>query len=116
MKNQLNKKSDITREFEEALANGFPREDYVLRLYVTGMTFRSVEAVASIKAFCERHLHGRYNLEIIDIYQHPELAQQEQIVAAPTLIKRLPAPLRRLVGNLSQEERVFIGLDLRRQN
>ena len=57
MKNPLNKKADITREFEEALTNGFPKEEYVLRLYVTGMTFRSVEAVSSIKAFCERHLH-----------------------------------------------------------
>lgn len=112
----MNKKFDVTREFEETVANGFPKEEYVLRLYVTGMTPRSVEAIASIKAFCERHLHGRYDLEIIDIYQHPELAQHEQIVAAPTLIKKLPAPLRRLVGNLSQEERVLIGLDLRRKN
>ena len=117
MTNPLSKKSDVTREFEEALTNGFPKkEEYVLRLYVTGMTPRSVESIASIKAFCERHLPGQYDLEIIDIYQHPELAQLEQIVAAPTLIKKLPAPLRRLVGNLSQEERVFLGLDLRRKD
>jgi circadian clock protein KaiB len=117
MKNDLSKKFDVTKEFEETLANGFPWEqEYILRLYVTGMTPRSVESIASIKTFCEKHLRGRYDLEIIDIYQHPELAQHEQIVAAPTLIKKLPAPLRRLVGNLSQEERVFIGLDLRRKD
>jgi circadian clock protein KaiB len=115
MKNQLNKKFAVTREFEETVTNGFPKDEYVLRLYITGMTPRSVEAIASIKIFCEKHLQGRYDLEIIDIYQHPELAQSDQIVAAPTLIKSLPAPLRRLVGNLSQEERVFVGLDLRRK-
>jgi circadian clock protein KaiB len=95
---------------------GADQERYVLRLFVTGMTPRSTEAFAIIKAICEEHLHGRYELEVIDIYQHPHLARDEQIVAVPTLVKRLPAPLRRLIGDLSNVERVLIGLDLRRKS
>jgi circadian clock protein KaiB len=110
------RKSDVTREFEKALEKGHKNEEYVLRLYVTGMTLRSAEAFSSIKAICEEHLHGKYDLEVIDIYKHPALARDEQIIAAPTLIKRLPVPLRRLVGNLSQEDRVLFGLDLQRKN
>ena len=105
------KKFDTTQEYEKALARG--RGPYVLRLYVTGMTARSTAAFASIKAICEKHLHGRYDLEVIDIYQQPSLARDEQIIAAPTLIKRLPLPQRRLVGSLSEEDRVLSGLDLR---
>jgi circadian clock protein KaiB len=86
--------------------------EYVLRLYVTGMTLRSTEAIATIKAICEEHLLGRYDLEVIDIYQHPQLAKDEQIIAAPTLIKKLPIPLRRFIGTLSDKERVLFGLDL----
>ena len=78
------------------------------------MTPRSTEAFATIKAICEEHLHGRYELEIVDIYEHPELAKEEQIVAVPTLVKKLPLPLRRLIGNLSAQERVLLGLNLRR--
>ena len=102
-----------TAEFEKSLARQ-QEERYVLRLYVTGMTPRSTEAFAAIKGICEEHLQGRYDLEVIDIYQHPELAKDEQIIAVPTLVKKLPAPLRRLIGNLSVEERVLLGLDLRR--
>lgn len=90
-------------------------EQYVLRLYVTGMTPRSTEAIATIRAICEERLRGRYDLEVIDIYQHPQLAKDEQIVAVPTLVKKLPAPLRRFIGNLSDVERVLMGLDLRRK-
>jgi circadian clock protein KaiB len=90
------------------------KEQYVLRLYVTGMTARSLAAFSSIKSICEKHLRGRYDLEVIDIYQQPSLARDEQIIAAPTLVKRLPTPLRRLVGNLAEEERVLMGLGLRR--
>jgi circadian clock protein KaiB len=111
MKPRIPKKADVTKAFELTLAKS-GKEPYVLRLYITGMTPRSTEAVSSIKAICEKHLHGRYDLEVIDIYQQPALARDEQIIAAPTLVKKLPAPLRRLVGNLSQEERVLIGLDL----
>jgi len=102
-----------TAEFEKSIARR-QEERYVLRLYVTGMTPRSTEAFAAIKAICEEHLQGRYDLEVIDIYQRPELAKDEQIIAVPTLVKKLPAPLRRLIGNLSAEERVLLGLDLRR--
>lgn len=107
--------SDTTRAFEELAAATSPGEHYVLRLYVTGMTARSTQAFASIKALCEERLQGRYELEVIDIYQHPQLAVDEQIIAVPTLVKLLPAPLRRLVGDLSNEERVLLGLDLRRK-
>ena len=103
---------DTAKQFERALAQPEQNERYVLRLYVTGMTPRSTEAIASIKAICEEHLEGRYDLEVIDIYKHPELASAEQIIAVPTLVKKLPAPLRRLIGNLSQQERVLAGLNL----
>jgi circadian clock protein KaiB len=88
-------------------------EKHVLRLYVTGMTPRSTEAIARIKMICEERLAGRYQLDVVDIYQQPSLAKGEQIIATPTLIKALPLPLRRLVGDLSNKERVLLGLDLR---
>ena len=88
-------------------------EQVVLRLYVTGQTPNSVHAIANIKAICEEYLKGRYDLEVVDIYQQPRLAKDEQILAAPTLIKKLPLPLRRLVGDLSKTDRVLLGLDLR---
>ena len=110
------KDSDTTEAFEKVVAGTPSEERYVLRLYVTGMTQRSTEAFATIKALCEERLHGRYELEVIDIYQHPQLAIDEQIIAVPTLVKKLPAPLRRLVGDLSNEERVLLGLDLRRKS
>jgi circadian clock protein KaiB len=89
-------------------------ERYVLRLYVTGMTPRSTRAVENVRTICEEHLKGRYDLEVIDIYQQPTLAKGDQILAAPTLIKKLPLPLRRVIGDLSSTERVLVGLDLRR--
>jgi circadian clock protein KaiB len=104
--------SDTTRDFEK-LVKDQPREHYELRLYVTGMTPRSALAIARIKAICEEHLEGRYELTVIDIYQQPMLAAGEQIIATPTLIKKLPAPLRRIVGDLSNTQRVLLGLDLR---
>jgi circadian clock protein KaiB len=108
------KSANATVAFERALAKqSKDDEHYVLRLYVTGMTPRSMEALATIKALCEEHLQGRYSLEVIDIYQNPSLAKDEQIIAVPTLIKALPQPLRRFVGNLSEQERVLLGLDLR---
>jgi circadian clock protein KaiB len=82
-------------------------------LYVAGMTPRSARALANIKEICEEHLKGIYALQVIDIYQQPVLAQGDQIIAVPTLLKRLPLPLRRLIGDLSDRERVLIGLDLR---
>jgi circadian clock protein KaiB len=105
---------DSTEAFERALAS--PHEGhYVLRLYVTGMTPRSVRAIANVKTICEEHLKGRYELEVTDLYQRPQLAEGEQIIAAPTLIKKLPLPLRKIIGDLSNAERVLVGLDLRRK-
>ena len=86
---------------------------YVLRLYISGSTSKSALAVENIKRVCEQHLKNRYDLEVIDIYQQAHLARDEQIVAVPTLIKRLPPPLRRLVGDMSNLEKVLFGLDLR---
>jgi circadian clock protein KaiB len=90
-----------------------PQTKYVLRLYINGSTLKSTLAVKNIKQVCEQHLDGRYNLEIIDILQHVNLARDEQIVAVPTLIKRLPRPLRRLIGDLSDQNKVLLGLDLK---
>ena len=87
-------------------------ERYVLRLFVSGMTPRSTRAVQNVRAICEEHLQGRYDLEVIDIYQQPTLARGEQIIAAPTLVKKSPAPLRYIIGDLSSTERVLRGLDL----
>jgi len=87
-------------------------ERYVLRLFVSGMTPRSTRAVQNVRAICEKHLQGRYDLEVIDIYQQPTLARGEQIIAAPTLVKKSPAPLRYIIGDLSTTERVLRGLDL----
>jgi circadian clock protein KaiB len=102
----------LQRTLEEAAA-GSPRQRYVLRLYVTGMTPRSTRAIENVRTICDEHLNGRYELEVIDIYQQPVLAKGEQIVAAPTLIKQLPLPLRRIIGDMSNRERLLVGLDLR---
>jgi circadian clock protein KaiB len=91
------------------------RERYLLRLYVTGLTPKSVQAIANIKRICAEHLEGRYTLEVIDLYQQPERAREAQIIAAPTLVKELPAPLRRIIGDLADREQVLVGLDLCRQ-
>ncbi|HEY2464121.1 MAG TPA: circadian clock KaiB family protein [Steroidobacteraceae bacterium] len=85
---------------------------YVLRLFITGTTSRSSRAIANLRRLCEERLHGEYDLEVVDIYQHPEAAKQHQILAAPTLVKMLPLPLRRIIGDLANEERVLAGLGL----
>ena len=84
----------------------------ILRLYVTGTTPHSVRAIANIKAICEKSLKGRYALEVIDIYQHPKMAKEDEIIAAPTLVRRSPMPLRRLVGDMSNMAHVLRGLEL----
>ena len=86
--------------------------EYVLRLFVTGMTARSSRAVNNLRAICEEYLEGHYDLEVIDIYQQPALTKGEQIVAAPTLIKRFPLPMRRIIGDMSNRDSVLLGLDL----
>jgi circadian clock protein KaiB len=87
---------------------------YLLRLYVTGQTPRSLRSVENLQRLCEKYLPGRFALEVIDIYQQPALAAEGQIIAAPTLIKAMPLPLRRLVGDFSDSERVVLDLDLKR--
>ena len=91
-------------------------KEYVLRLYVAGSTSKSARAVANIKEICESSLKNRYDLEVIDIYQQPVLLKGEQIVAAPTLVKKLPPPLRKFIGDMSDTERILVGLDLRNKN
>jgi circadian clock protein KaiB len=88
-------------------------KEYVLRLYVAGTTSKSLRAVANIKEICETSLKNRYDLEVIDIYQQPVLTKGEQIIAAPTLVKQLPLPLRKFIGDMSDTERILVGLDLR---
>lgn len=104
--------ADGLEKFEQSVKKT-NKEKYVLRLYVTGTTPHSVNAISNIKQICEEHLKGRYELEVIDLYQQPGLAKGEQIVAAPTLIKKLPLPLRRIIGDMSGTEKVLVGLDLR---
>jgi len=106
------KTNDEVKEFENRIKAAAGRK-YVLRLYVTGMTPRSLRAITNIKKICEEHLKGRYDLEVIDIYQSPTLAEGEQIIAAPTLIKRLPLPLRRFIGDMTSTGKILLGLDLR---
>ena len=92
-----------------------PKAKYLLRLYVTGTTGKSIRAIQNVRRICEEHLHDLYDLEVVDIYKNLPLARGDQIIAAPTLIKRLPAPLRRLIGDMSDEQRVLVGLDIRPQ-
>jgi circadian clock protein KaiB len=90
-----------------------PGSLYNLRLYVAGQTPKSITALANLKQICEEHLVGRYQIEVIDLLEHPQLAAGDQILAVPTLVRRLPEPLKRIIGNLSNMERVLVGLDLR---
>ena len=94
---------------EEAVQDGH----YNLRLYVAGQTSKSITALANLKTICEEHLAGRYRIEVIDLLQQPQLAAGDQILAVPTLVRRLPEPLKKIIGNLSDRERVLVGLDLR---
>ena len=110
-----NKLRTTTEKFEEALnAKRARRVEYILRLYVTGSTPRSLKAISNLKQLCEEYLPGAYDLKVIDIYKNPDAVREEQIIAAPTLIKQLPAPLRRFVGDLSNTEKLLIGLDIRK--
>ena len=104
-------KSGLNGELQAVVAQS-RRADYQLRLYVSGSTLKSARAVENIKRICEEHLKDRYELEVIDLYQQPDLARGDQIVAVPTLLKRFPQPPRRLVGDLSNTENVLLGLDI----
>jgi circadian clock protein KaiB len=100
---------------EETIGRNEPHEEgqYNLRLYVAGQTPKSATALANLKSICETHLAGRYRIEVIDLVENPQLAAGDQILAVPTLVRRLPEPLKRIIGNLSNMERVLVGLDLR---
>ena len=107
----MNEQKDSIREFEDALKLQ-SQQKYSLRLFVAGMSPKSIQAIENTKRICETYLAGRYQLEVIDVYQQPILAKDGQIVAAPTLVKELPPPLRKLVGSMSDTERVLVGMDL----
>lgn len=110
---------DESEEFErmsaevERMGDESDETEYLLVLYITGTTTKSVRAITNLKKICEEYLKGRYTLEVVDIYQQPEKAKSGQIVAAPTLIKRLPTPLRTLIGDMAKKERILAGLDLK---
>jgi len=109
-----NKKVSATEAMEMAL-EASQNEKYVLKLYITGMTHRSQDALRNLEKICHEYLGDNYELEVIDIYQQPMLAKGDQIIAVPTLIKKLPLPLRRVIGDLSKEEQIVLGLDLKTQ-
>ncbi len=92
-----------------------PSRGWLLRLYVAGQSARSAAALRNLEAICERHLAGRYQIELIDLVEQPQLARGDQIVAVPTLVRRLPPPMKKIIGDLSNENRVLVGLDLRPQ-
>ena len=105
---------NTTQVFEEALNVGaaFKRAKYILRLYVIGSSARSLRAVYNLKKLCEEHFPNDYELEVIDVYKHPEIAREEQIIAVPMLVKKLPAPLQKFVGDLSDTQKILVGLDI----
>ena len=94
--------------------NGDPQpETWELRLYVAGPSAKSLNALANLKKLCEEHLPGRYTIEVVDLLEHPQLAEGDQIVALPTLVRKLPEPIRKIIGDLSNQERTLVGLDLK---
>ena len=103
------KKNTKTATKDAADGNGI----WELRLYVAGQTARAVTAFANLKKICEEHLKGRYRIEIIDLLKNPQLAKGDQILALPTLVRKLPSPVRKIIGDLSNTERVLVGLDVR---
>ena len=103
-----------TSAFEQALTDS-SESSFFFRLYVTGTTPRSLRAIQNLREMCEAHLQGRYELEVVDIYQQPEQAQSNEIVVTPTLVKKLPLPVRKIIGDLSDNDRVLVGLDLVRR-
>ena len=114
MKGKKTKAKSLPDDFELIMGKSHKENDkYILRLYVTGSTGRSVTAIENLNKICEEYLEGRYELEVVDLYQKPSLAKGDQIIAAPTLIKQLPLPFRRIIGDMSNTEKVLFGLDLK---
>lgn len=89
------------------------KKKYELRLYVAGHTAKSMTALSNLKKYCEEHLLGQYSIEVIDLLKNPQLAEGDQILAIPTLVKKVPEPVRKIIGDLSNEEKVLVGLDIR---
>ncbi len=104
--------ADTTAAFEKALADE-SRARYLFTLYVAGVRPRSQRAIENVRRLCEQHLPGRYELQIIDIYQQPELAEVAQVIAAPTLVKKIPLPIQRLIGDLTREGSLLVSLGIK---
>jgi circadian clock protein KaiB len=115
MKKSGREKQDKPLSLQEIKERNEPAADEVwqLRLYVAGQTPRSVAAFANLKKICEEHLPGRYNIEVVDLVKHPQLAAGDQILAIPTLVRKLPQPLRKIVGDLRDTEKALVGLQIR---
>jgi len=107
----MNKTTQTTREKSEKLQS--EQDTWELRLYVAGQTPKSMTAFANLKKLCEEHLEGKYRIEVVDLMKNPQLAKGDQIIAIPTLVRKLPQPLKKIIGDLSNTERVLVGLDLR---
>lgn len=111
------KRSSTNNGASSAARNGIPRRQsralWELRLYVAGMTPTSIRAFENLKKLCEEHLHGIYSIQVIDLLERPMLARGDQIIAVPTLVRRLPTPVKKIIGDLSNTERVLVGLDVR---
>jgi circadian clock protein KaiB len=103
----------MNESFNAPLGQGGDPEFWELRLYVAGQSRKSLAAVANLRRLCEEHLAGKYSIEVIDLVEHPQLAVGDQILAIPTLVRRLPEPMRKIIGDLSNSERTLVGLDLR---
>ena len=115
MRSDSRPRGDATEQSGRAAAKGDRHAKYVLRLFVAGATTRSAHALETVKDLCDQYLPGGYTLEVIDVYQEPIIAKEGQIIATPTLVKEFPEPLRRLVGSMSERDRVLVGLDIREQ-
>ena len=109
----MNKTAKVEKENSSRVAG---QEVWELRLYVAGQTSKSVTAFANLKRICEQHITGKYNIEVVDLLKNPKLAKGDQILAIPTLVRKLPMPIRKILGDLSDTERVLVGLDLRQRN
>ena len=104
----------VVRRPKPKAAEALPADFYDLRLYVAGQTPKSIAALANLKKFCEEHLKGQYSIEVVDLVKQPQLARGDQILAIPTLVRKLPSPIKKIIGDLSNTERVLVGMDLRR--
>lgn len=105
--------TNIEHEGDATIASAPDEKQWILRLYVAGQTAKSLTAFANLKRICEEHLCGQYQIEVIDLEQNPQQARTDQIIAIPTLVRKLPEPLRRIIGDLSNTEKVLVGLELR---